>query len=254
MRESISTEIPSTSSRVTPPKGVCFSKDRYVFRIERRFDQWGEVVLINSDNAPHRFIVKTATELEDIALGFIGKGSVDGICELGAGEWKRVRLVAMAAQAKSETYHLPIHLYDMDSKATLADALGRPHDEAEVVIEIAQPEFEVEINKVGEDPYTLAQTYEVVNRGALVTDLSVYPGEGLKNLVTFSPTIDKFLLDTGMPVQFTVAPVIHEDFGGLEGQIIVYGNGTEKALIGRMWYNKKTCNPPTKCVERRGIT
>lgn len=87
VREKIS-EVSSIGANV--PKGLHFSRDRYVFKIDRNFDQWAEVEVINNDDKPHRFIIKTEKDYEDVAIGFIGRGSADAICELGAGDRKSV--------------------------------------------------------------------------------------------------------------------------------------------------------------------
>lgn len=226
IREKIS-EVSSIGTNV--PKGLHFSRDRYLFKIDRNFDQWAEVEVINNDDKTRRFIVKTEKDYEDIAIGFIGRGSADAICELVAGDIKRVRLVVMAAQAQNAAYNVPVHLYSIDGKSS-ADISPASLDKADIVIEILRPELNIEVKKVSEDPFTLAQTYEVRNNGAQVTDLNVYPAESLKKNILVSPMIDKLLLNAGASVQFSVAPVLHKDFKNVNGDVVITGNASKKLI------------------------
>lgn len=220
-------EVSSIGTNV--PKGLHFSRNRYLFKIDRNFDQWAEVEVINNDDKTHRFIVKTERDYEDVAIGFIGRGSADSICELEAGDIKRVRLVVMAAQAQNAVYNVPVHLYSMDGKSSV-DISPAPLDKADIVIEILRPELNIAVKKVSEDPFTLTQTYEITNNGTQVTDLSIYPAEDFKGSILFFPIIDKLLLNAGASVQFSVAPVLHKDFRNVNGDVVITGNGLKKLI------------------------
>lgn len=226
LREKIS-EVSSVGINVQ--KGLHFSRDRYSFKIDRNFDQWAEVEVINNDDKTHRFIIKIEKDYEDVSIGFIGIGSADAICELDAGDIKRVRLVVMAAQAQNAVYNVPVHLYSLDDKSSV-DISSALRDKADIVIEILRPEFRIEVKKVSEDPFTLAQIYEIINNGAQVADLSVYPAEDLKRSILFFPIIDKLLLNAGASVQFSVAPILHKDFKNVNGNVVIIGNGSKKLI------------------------
>jgi hypothetical protein len=145
-------------------------------------------------------------------------------------------------------YDVPISLKNLD-----ADNIS---DNALVHITVHVPNINFTLTEVGENPYTLAKTFEIHNYGDTLTDLMVYADDAIKSNVTFNPVINHGKLDSGASVTFEVIPTLYANFTDISGFVyakdpetvvsVEYGGsvpvGTSGTYFLRCWANDTTGN------------
>jgi len=193
-------------------RGLEFSARRYEYAIERAYDQEGTLRVVNHGEQPARLILHAGSEQEDLLVGFVGEGSPDKVIELAPGETQEVLLGLAAQDANSERYSFPVTL-----EGTVGDEVHS--DSALVDVAVRMPNVELETVLVEQDPETLVCQVEVRNRGDALTDLAVRVEPA--GQIWMTPAIDHATLGRGASKSFRVAPVLSEDFQGLEAVVTV---------------------------------
>jgi hypothetical protein len=212
--------------RVTPeprdnaPQGLAFTRSQYMSHIERAANQWIEVEVYNTGTSSDKFYL-TAESPPDLPIGFLGSGSVDSTCELPAGEWKKVRLVVMAAKASRSDYEVPVHLYNIADDKTSNSEDKQVHDQASVVLKVASPKLQLNIEMIKDNPVTLGQTYRITNQGDILGDFSIHIPSEFKDRVIIEPSINLLPLLPGGSVEVTFAPRLSLGFTKLEAKAML---------------------------------
>ncbi|KPJ65960.1 hypothetical protein AMJ44_09185 [candidate division WOR-1 bacterium DG_54_3] len=212
--------------RVTPeprdnaPQGLALTKSQYVNHIERAANQWIEVEVYNTGTSSDKFHL-TAESPPDLPIGFLGSGSIDSPCELPAGEWKKVRLVVMAAKASKSDYEIPVHLYTIADDKTSNSERKQYHDQASVVLKVASPKLQLNIEMIKDNPATLGQTYRITNHGDILGDFSIHIPSEFKDKINIEPSINLLPLLPGGSVEVTFAPRLSLEFTKLEAKAML---------------------------------
>lgn len=215
-----------SNGRVTPeprdnaPQGLAFTKSQYVNHIERAANQWIEVEVYNTGTSSDKFHL-TAESPPDLPIGFLGSGSIDSPCELRVGEWKKVRLVVMAAKASKSDYEIPLHLYNIADDKTSNSEDKQVHDQASVVLKVASPKLQLNIEMIKDNPATLGKTYRITNQGDILGDFSIHIPSEFKDRVIIEPSINLLPLLPGGSVEVTFAPHLSLEFTRLEAKALL---------------------------------
>jgi len=197
--------------------GLSFTQDVYTFYVERDYAQKVGISVINTDNQPHDLLLKITNPYEDLIVGFVGAGSVDQTVSVSPNEARIADLYIHAQDAKLSAYTLKINLTNLGAEEIM--------DYAVVIVNVRQPNINLEVLEISMDNVTLAKTYTIINHGDTITDLQVLPEESLKNRVEIDPNINHALLRTGESLSFRAMPVLTRDFTGYYGNIQVVTAG-----------------------------
>jgi len=202
------------------PQGLVFTKSQYVSHIERAANQWIEVEAYNTGTSSDEFYL-TAESPPDLPIGFLGSGSMNSPCELPAGEWKKVRLVVMAAKASKSDYEIPVHLYRIADDKTSNSEDKQAHDQASVVLKVTSPKLQLNIEKITDNPVTLGQTYRITNQGDILGDFSINIPSEFKDRINIEPSVNLLPLLPGGSVEVTFAPRLNLEFTELEAKAML---------------------------------
>lgn len=202
--------------------GIAFTQKVYDFTIERDYNQSRFITVKNTDTEPHELLLQVSGVPADLALNFVGEGSMDQRIPLLPGESKDVELVFHAQDAVSDNYTILLNLTNLGPEAITDSAVLR--------LGVHFPVIDYAIEEVSSDPYTLAKTLRITNRGDPLTDLSVSGSNEIKSLLTFEPSVDHAYLGTGASLDFTAEPLLTEGFTGAVGTIVASAAGTSRNL------------------------
>ncbi|MFX0203701.1 MAG: hypothetical protein ACFFCW_46985, partial [Candidatus Hodarchaeota archaeon] len=220
----LTTEISRGSVTPEPrdnaPQGLVFTKSQYVNHIERAANQWIEVEVYNTGTSSDKFYL-TAESPPDLPTGFLGSGSINSSCELPAGQWKKVRLVVMAAKASKSDYEVPIYLYNIADDKTSNSKDRKAHDQASIVLKVSSPKLQLNIENIKNNPATLGQTYRITNQGDILGDFSINIPSEFTNRINIEPSINFLPLLPGGSVEVTFAPRLSLGFTKLEAKAMI---------------------------------
>ncbi|MBI4286474.1 MAG: leucine-rich repeat domain-containing protein [Chloroflexi bacterium] len=202
--------------------GITFSQRNYDFTINRDYDQRVTLTVSNSDSVPHQLTLEVESLPIDLAVGFVGGGSVDQPIVLQPGESRNVILAFHAQDAQLLDYKLVIRL--------TASSVQPIYDYATVNLHIFVPVIDFTLTELATNPTNLTKTVRLTNNGDPVTDFMVYGDEVLSNGVLFQPAVSHAYLGRGQSLDFNVSPILTPDFAGLQGNIIAAGAGKQVAL------------------------
>ncbi|MFC1937725.1 CARDB domain-containing protein [Chloroflexota bacterium] len=202
--------------------GIIFGERTYEFTIERDYDQTVTISVSNTDDQPHELLLSISGVPEDLAVNFVGEGSIDQVVVLLPGESKLVPLVIHAQDALLQDYTLLLNLTTLGAEEI--------NDSASLKLYVHFPLTDFALTEVGTAPYTLAKTLQVTNLGDPLTDLSISASAELSGILMFQPSISHMSLGTGGSVTFEAIPVLSEGFDGASGQIIASAAGAERTL------------------------
>lgn len=202
--------------------GIAFTQKTYDFTIERDYNQSRFITVKNTDTEPHELLLQVRGVPADLALNFVGEGSVDQIIPLLPGESKDVELVFHAQDAVSDNYTIYLNLTNIGPEAITDSAVLRLY--------VHFPVIDYSIEEVSSDPYTLAKTLRITNRGDPLTDLSISASDEIRSLLSFEPSVDHAYLGTGASLDFTAEPLLTEGFTGAAGMIVASAAGTSRNL------------------------
>lgn len=202
--------------------GITFSQRNYAFTIERDYNQERTITIVNTDDEPHEVLLNVSGVPEDLALNFVGEGSMDQVISLHAGESKDIAIAFHAQDAQVEDYTILFNLTNLGAEQIT--------DFANLKLHVHFPEINFTIEEISSDPHTLAKSIKLTNNRDPLTDLIVSASDELSSMVMFQPSIDHAYLGTGRSVTFDVIPVLSEDFIGASGTIIASAAGEEQNL------------------------
>ena len=202
--------------------GITFSQRNYEFTIERDYNQERTITIVNTDDEPHEVLLNVSGVPEDLALNFVGEGSMDQVIPLHPGESKDIAIAFHAQDAQVEDYTILFNLTNLGAEEIT--------DFANLNLHVHFPVINFTIEEISSDPHTLAKTIRVSNTGDPLTDLIVSASDELSSMVMFQPSIDHAYIGTGRSVTFDAIPVLSEDFTGASGTIIASAAGEERSL------------------------
>jgi hypothetical protein len=202
--------------------GITFSRRNYEFTIERDYNQERTITIVNTDDEPHEVLLNVSGVPEDLALNFVGEGSMDQVIPLHPGESKDIAIAFHAQDAQVEDYTILFNLTNLGAEEIT--------DFANLKLHVHFPVINFTIEEISSDPHTLAKTIKVSNTGDPLTDLIVSASDELSSIVMFQPSIDHAYLGTGGSIELEVIPVLSEDFTGASGTIIASAAGEEQSL------------------------
>ncbi|MGB3460242.1 MAG: PKD domain-containing protein [Halobacteriota archaeon] len=208
--------------RIFIDNGIIFSRRNYEFTIERDYNQERTITIINTDDEPHEVLLNVSGVPEDLALNFVGEGSMDQVIALHPGENKDVAIVIHAQDAEEDEYTILFNLTNLgDEEIT---------DFAYLKLHVHFPVIDFTIEEIDSDPHTLAKTIKITNYGDPLTDLSVSASEELNSILFFQPSIDHAYLGSGRSIEFEAIPVLSEGFSGASGTINASAAGEGRIL------------------------
>jgi len=132
-----------------------------------------------------------------------------------------VRLVVMAAKASKSDYEIPLHLYNIADDKTSNSEDKQVHDQASVVLKVASPKLQLNIEMIKDNPATLGKTYRITNQGDILGDFSIHIPSEFKDTVIIEPSINLLPLLPGGSVEVTFAPRLSLKFTGLEAKAML---------------------------------
>ncbi|MBN1273933.1 MAG: hypothetical protein JXB26_16840 [Candidatus Aminicenantes bacterium] len=219
--------ITSDIRKIFIDSGIIFDKRSYSFDIQRDYDQQVSIAVKNMAGEPRELLLSVSFPPEDLAVGFVGAGSMDQTIALRPKEIKHVSLAVHSQDAASEDYSLLLHLSSKGDEDI--------QDYAGLNLHVCFPKIKYTLEETGSDPHTLAKTIKIVNLGDAVTDFTIEPDDNLKPVVCFSPSIRHTNLRKNRVMEFQAAPILgkfseHAPGGKLSGKIFAAGGGTVKEL------------------------
>lgn len=212
----------SAIRRLFADNGIAFDRKIYEYTIERDYNQSVFIEVTNTDNEPHELLVQASGIPQDLALNFVGQGSVDQKIALLPGESRSVELAFHAQDAESEDYTINLNLTNLGPEAIT--------DSAVVKLHVHFPVIDYSLEEIASDPYTLGKTLRITNRGDPLTDLSVSADGELAGLLIYHPTVDHAYLGTGQSLDFMAEPVLTEGFAGVRGILTATAAGEERNI------------------------
>lgn len=189
--------------------------------INRDYDQRIKITVSNQDTIAKNVYLEVVQESGDsLMLGFVGSGShyeeEFKTQAVYAYYDHTFDLLAHTAQAQQSKYDLRVLLYEADSLNSKGTKLL---DEKKFTVNIHQGELNVEFTKVKSEPFSLAQTYQVKNNGALISDFSLVTDTTFAKLIHMSPRIANYRFESGEIMEVTIAPKLHVGFKEVSGSI-----------------------------------
>lgn len=208
--------------RLFVDNGIAFDRKVYENTIQRDYNQSVFIEVTNTDTKPHELLMQVSGVPQDLALNFVGQGSTDQKIALLPGESRSVELVFHAQDAQSEDYTINLNLTNLGEEAIT--------DSAVVKLHVHFPIIDYALEEISSDPYTLAKTLRVTNKGDPMTDLSISADGDLAGLLIFHPTVDHAYLGTGQSLDFVAEPVLTESFTSAQGVLKATAAGSERNL------------------------
>jgi hypothetical protein len=212
----------SDPRRIFIDNGISFDRKAYNFSIERDYNQSVFIDVRNTDTKPHELLMQVSGVPSDLALNFVGEGSVDQRIALLPDEARSIELVFHAQDALFKEYSILLNLTNLGAEPIT--------DSAVVNLKVHFPVIDYSIEEVRSDPYTLAKTLRITNRGDPLSDLSVSASRDLAELLVFSPSVDHAYLGTGQSLEFVAEPVLYQGFTKAEGAITASAAGAGRNI------------------------
>jgi hypothetical protein len=175
-------------------------------------------VTITGGSAGTWAVAKVEVELDDLALGFVGPGSEDEPVELGRLSGAEIALSITSPDATKKSYQIPIGLYLLSDPSD-SIALAPKIASAVVDLSLRFPVVSLDVKKVSENPASLAQRWQVVNKGDDISDLYVVGRGLLSSQMTITPEPEHVELAAGKSFEFTITPALFPGMKSLGGQL-----------------------------------
>jgi hypothetical protein len=173
-------------------------------------------VTITGGRAGTWAVAKVEVELDDLALGFVGPGSEEEPVELGMLSGAEIALSITSPDATKKNYKIPIGLYLLaDPSDDIATALKI--STAIVDLTLRFPVVSLDVRKVSQNPASLAQTWQVVNKGDDISDLYVAGRGLLASQTTITPEPEHVELAAGKTFEFAITPALFPGMKSLTG-------------------------------------
>ncbi|MCP3871490.1 MAG: hypothetical protein GY703_25975 [Gammaproteobacteria bacterium] len=198
----IETGCGTTSSSVRSnaiASGVRFEGETYAFAIERDYEQISTINVRNTDIHPHEVFLTILNDNEDLIAGFRGDGSVDQSIILQPDEVQAVEIAFHAQDAGETNYKVRFKLSaDENSPQPIVSYV-------EAAVQVRQPAFDLTLEEIDANPFTLVNTYRLTNNGDLLTDVQVMADEESRPDLLFAPMIEHHRMVMGDSLEFTLA-------------------------------------------------
>ncbi len=202
--------------RVTVRPSVSFRDNEITVKIKRDYMQVAKIPVVNNDmNFGHTIVAWIVNPYNDLVLNFVGKGSMDESLLIPPGSEKELTLVIHAADTVTTNYTVTAILLNLDNNAS---------DTMIIHIIVEEPVFDVKVEYLGMDNYTLVQTYKIINNGDTITDLTVYLTGPASSFAYVFPSMNHVLLKKGQSMIFYVIPVLSQlpdDINLTRGTIVI---------------------------------
>ncbi len=207
--------------------GVVFSQREYDFTVDRDYNQVVELGIENVSEETRDVVLRIENPYADVAIGFVGTGSVEEPAVVRASQKRDVELGVHLQEA--DPARVTPYVFTAELRSTRGGT-SVVVDSVPVRVSMERPAVDFAVVQVGGlEAGTLAASFRVENRGSVVTDLAARAGEGLAGLVQLVPTVENARLGTGESLQFRAVPVRLPD-GGLAGRIVVSGAGETREV------------------------
>jgi hypothetical protein len=227
--------------------GIVFRNTPYDFNIERDYDQIRTIMVQNIDDVPHDLMVTLINENDDLIAGFRGEGSVDLPITLQPTELKEVEVAFHAQDAEQSEYYVRFKAY------ADADTLNPIVTYEDAVVNVRQPVFNLQLEEISNNSFTLTNTFRLTNAGDPITDISVYGDDVNRPFMNFHPEIEHLRLGTGESVEFAVLAE-----GQFDAEITASGVEQQVTIISHFGCAdgtqpfKVSIDQPKICKEIRG--
>ncbi|WFO75016.1 hypothetical protein J4526_08060 [Desulfurococcaceae archaeon MEX13E-LK6-19] len=202
--------------RITVLPSVGFKEHEVTVRIRRDYMQVVTIDVVNNDKYfSHAIVAWIANPYPDLILNFVGSGSIDKELRVSPESTARLQLVIHAADTVATNYTITAILVNLDNNAT---------DVMTIHIIIEEPVFDIRLEYLGMDNYTLVQVYKLTNYGDTITDLSVYLVGPISAYAYVYPDMNHILIKHGETIIFYVIPILSqlpEDPNLVVGTIVV---------------------------------
>ncbi|MEN6336471.1 MAG: CARDB domain-containing protein, partial [Phycisphaerales bacterium] len=199
---------PGPVREVTRVKGLAFTQPRYGGTIRRDYDQ--KIAVAVRNHAEEKRVVRLRCDQprnSNLLVAFVGDGEKGRPVELGPGEQRAFTLGFSAQDVVKERHELPIYIESEDGYS----------DQAAVEVLVKLPKVDLEwIDLTPKDEAGLGRTYELFNKGDMLTDVNVV---GAKDSVRISPEVRHGMMQAGQRMRFNVYPKVHDGFTGCEDEI-----------------------------------
>jgi len=237
--------------------GLDFDPPALEITVKRDYDQRVTIALRNSGKDAVRVAARALAEFEDLPAGFVGHGSADAPAELAPGASIALTYAVTASDAARDRYEIPI------------EAAGAF---TQIVVKVALPRFDLAMRQVSQDPRSLARTVDIMNKGELLTDLSVKVAKPNHREARLAPAVNHATLGPGHALRVVVSPVLYLEFESLDLELECAAAGRSvrfplrfdaprgKSLVGVRTHTDETTsardkvctNKPTTCSEVPG--
>lgn len=190
--------------------------------IGRDYDQRVHLKVNNLESTGKNVFFEVIQEpgKDSLMLGFVGRGShyEDEFKTqlISPGNFRFFDLLIHSAQTKKLKHTLLVRLYEADSIDTKGT---RMIEEKELTVNINQGELKIEFIKTNEEPFSLAQTYQVKNNGSLISDFSLIPDSIFEKRVHIHPRITNFRFEENTSLTFTIEPNLYLGFKKAHGKL-----------------------------------
>jgi hypothetical protein len=181
--------------------GVVFSHTIYSASVSRDYNQRLGIDIMNTDTVYHSVYVETENQYQDLAINFVGDGSLDNQLLLNPSEVGICTLAVHTQDATLRDYSIPLKLTSINGADTIVDySIANIH----VNIPIINGTFE----EISVDSGSLAKNYRFTNLGDPITDLNITASDSLDSHIYFEPQIAHGYILTGQSVDFKAIPVL----------------------------------------------
>ncbi len=220
--------------RISVKPSVGFTVHEINISVVRDYNQVFEISIRNYDSLySHRVMAWIVNPYPELVLNFVGKGSIDEELYLLSGGTADLTLVIHTADTSRTNYTVKAVLLNLDNNVS---------DVMVINIFVREPVFNVEVKYLGMDNNTLVQTYELINHGDTITDLSVHLEGPIEAYVYVYPSINHARLEAGETLVFYLIPILNmlpSDPSLLNGSIVV-----ETRDPSRVEFSTKPFKPP----------
>ncbi|MFC1736093.1 PKD domain-containing protein [Candidatus Hydrogenedentota bacterium] len=178
-----------------------FSEPTYVFYVSRDYNQPRTVRIINIDTQSYDVWVELVEDApDDLAVGFTGTGTPDtGYVALEAGAGLDARLMIHAPDALEDVYNFTAKLHVMDGAV-------EKEKTANIEIHVDIPDVIFTFEELSTQPHTLIKTLRISNQRDTITDLRVWAGTELSDMLVFQPHVEHGRLRRVEALELTAVP------------------------------------------------